>query len=194
MKFCSSFILCLSIVGLTGCSDGMNQYTSVVADADQVTPSPAPLQYNTQVTIREIMATLIDPHADALWNSVKVVSDESGIIEYFPESDEEWQSLRQSAISIIEGSNALMMPGRAVAPPGASGIFPDYEFTPAEVEEKLAEDRLSWIGFSRNLQDAAIELLNAVDEQDTNRLTEWGAYLDEACESCHSVYWYREGI
>lgn len=191
MKLCTSFLICLSTIWLTGCSDGMDQVDPETVQENQTS---APLQYNTQVTIREIMATLIDPHADALWNSVRVVSDENGINEYYPETDNEWLSLRHSAISIIEGSNVLMMPGRAVAPPGASGIFPEYEFTPVEVEEKLAEDRLSWNGFSRNLQDAAIELLDAVDNQDPDKLTEWGAYLDEACESCHSVYWYREGI
>ena len=82
----------------------------------------AQITFNTQITIREIMASLIDPHADALWNSVKVVSDENGITEYYPETEEDWTALRISAVTVIEGSNALMMPGRAVAPPGATGI------------------------------------------------------------------------
>lgn len=152
------------------------------------------VSYHTGISIREIMATLIDPPADALWNAVRVVSDENGITEYAPETDAQWAALRASAISIIEGANALKMPGRAVAPPGAEGIFPDYEFTPEEVEALLANDRQSWNGFATQLQESALEMLDAIDSRDPDKLTEWGAYLDEACESCHSVYWYRAGI
>jgi hypothetical protein len=161
------------------------------------TVAPDPVQgspYHTGITIREIMASLIDPHADALWNSVRVVSDANGITEYYPETDAQWLSLRISAVTMVEGANALMVPGRRVAPPGAEGEFPEFEFTPEEVAEKLAADRQSWVGFAGGLQDAALELLDAVDNRDTDKLTEWGAHLDETCEACHAVYWYRAGI
>jgi hypothetical protein len=161
----------------------------------QVEQEPAAsTNFNTDITIREIMASLIDPHADALWNSVKVISDENGITEFFPETDEEWTALRINAVTIIEGSNALMMSGRLVAPPGAAGIFPEYELTPEEVAERLGEDFQSWVGFARGLQNAAIEMLDAVDTQDPEKLSDSGAFLDEACEACHSFYWYRAGI
>lgn len=159
--------------------------TSTVAD------SPA---FHTGISIREIMASLIDPHADALWNSVRVVSDVNGITEYAPETDDQWSDLRNSAITIIEGANALMMPDRPVAPPGSTGEFPDYEFTPEEVEARLAADFLSWTGFASDLQEKAIDTLEAIDVRDAEKLSEAGAYLDEACEACHSVYWYRAGI
>lgn len=175
---------------LTSCSEAPEENAGIAAST--ATP-PAP-PYYTGITIREIMATLVDPHADTIWNSVRIVSDENGITEYIPETDEDWLTLRMSAISIIEGANALMIPGRQVAPPGAEGEFPDYEFTPEEVAELLAADRQSWTGFAGGLQEAARELLNAIDERDTEKLSEWGAYLDEACENCHSVYWYRAGI
>jgi len=177
----------ISLFVLTSCSEAPVETQDTAA-------APAPSPYDTRITIREIMASLVDPHADAIWNSVRVVSDSSGITEYFPETDEEWLALRISAVSIIEGANALMMPDRKVAPPGAEGEFPEFEFTPEEVEEKLAADRQSWVGFAGGLQAAAIEILDAVDNRDTDKLTEWGAHLDEACESCHAVYWYRAGI
>jgi len=177
----------ISLFVLTSCSEAPVETQDTAA-------APAPSPYDTRITIREIMASLVDPHADAIWNSVRVVSDSNGITEYFPETDEEWLALRISAVSIIEGANALMMPDRKVAPPGAEGEFPEFEFTPEEVEEKLAADRQSWVGFAGGLQAAAIEILDAVDNRDTDKLTKWGAHLDEACESCHAVYWYRAGI
>ena len=177
--------------GLLSCSE-QAEVASTAIPSEQA--QEATINFNTQITIREIMASLIDPHADALWNSVMVISDANGITEYFPETEEEWTALRINAVTIIEGSNALMMPGRLVAPPGAAGIFPEFEFTPEEVEERLAADFQSWQGFARGLQDAAIEMLDAVDNQDPEKLSDSGAFLDEACEACHSLYWYRAGI
>jgi len=176
---------------LTSCSE------QPATPPQTTSPNMAPVEattYDISLSIREIMATLVDINADAIWNSVKVVSDSNGIIEYVPETDEDWASLRANAIGIIEGSNALMMPGRKVAPPGAQGEFPDYEFTPEEVEAKLAADRLSWVGFARGLQNAAKNVLGAIDARDTDKLSEYGANLDEACEACHANYWYRAGI
>jgi len=181
-------------VSLVSCSDAEQAAQEADAPGTETLPVVVEIPYDTSISIREIMASLIDPPADALWNSVRVVSDSTGITEYVPESDEDWAALRHDAISIIEGSNALMMPGRRVAPPGAEGEFPEYEFTPEEVEAILANDRASWIGFASQLQDSALEILDAVNNRDTEKLTEWGAYLDEACEACHSVYWYRAGI
>lgn len=187
-------IYSLADVSLVSCSDAEQAAQEADAPGTETLPVVVEIPYDTSISIREIMASLIDPPADALWNSVRVVSDSTGITEYVPESDEDWAALRHDAISIIEGSNALMMPGRRVAPPGAEGEFPKYEFTPEEVEAILANDRASWIGFASQLQDSALEILDAVNNRDTEKLTEWGAYLDEACEACHSVYWYRAGI
>jgi len=187
-------IYSLADVSLVSCSDAEQAAQEADAPGTETLPVVVEIPYDTSISIREIMASLIDPPADALWNSVRVVSDSTGITEYVPESDEDWAALRHDAISIIEGSNALMMPGRRVAPPGAEGEFPEYEFTPEEVEAILANDRASWIGFASQLQDSALEILDAVNNRDTEKLAEWGAYLDEACEACHSVYWYRAGI
>lgn len=181
--------LLLTFATLTSCSEPAPEAPSPEAATTQAASG-----YNTTVTIREIMSALIDPSADALWNAVRVVSDENGITEFYPETDEEWNTLRLEAIRIIEGANGLMMPGRRVAPPGASGEFPEFEFTPEEVQEKLDADRASWNGFAGRLQGNALDILHAIDNRDPELLTEYGAYLDEACEACHANYWYRAGI
>ena len=186
------FVAAISL-SLASCSDSSTPEQDLMsASANEAESLASP--YSNEITLREIMSSLIDPHADALWNAVRVVADSNGITEYAPESEEDWNALRISAVSIIEGANALMVPGRRVARPGAVGEFPEFEFTPEEVEEKLAADRQSWVQFSRGLQNAAFELLDAVDSRHADLLSEYGALLDEACEACHSVYWYRAGI
>lgn len=186
------FVAAISL-SLASCSDSSTPEQDLMsASANEAESLASP--YSNEITLREIMSSLIDPHADALWNAVRVVADSNGITEYAPESEEDWNALRISAVSIIEGANALMVPRRRVARPGAVGEFPEFEFTPEEVEEKLAADRQSWVQFSRGLQNAAFELLDAVDSRNADLLCEYGALLDEACEACHSVYWYRAGI
>ena len=192
-KSISISALILIAVGLMSCSDTTQEQGETVSNNSTVAESPVP-SFHTGITIREIMSSLVDPHADMLWNSVRVVSDSSGITEFSPETDEEWGALKISAISIIEGANSLMIPGRQVARPGAVGEFPEFEFTPEEVQELLDADPQSWIGYSQGLQNAALEMLKAVDERNSELLIETGAYLDEACEACHADYWYREGI
>jgi hypothetical protein len=147
--------------------------------------------FNTTATIRDVMDTLADPSADELWNSVRFEVDEEGAREMRPESDEEWAALRRAAIAIIEGGNALMIPGRRVAPPGATTEFPAYEYLPDEVAAKLAENPGAWDGFAQGLQAAAMDMLQSIEARDADKLSEFGAALDEACETCHSLYWYR---
>lgn len=190
-KTVSAIAFFLLTTSLVSCSNSGEETANT---ANETVSAALPAPYDIQISIREIMSSLIDPHADALWNSVKVVSDSNGITEFAPETDEEWAALRISAVSIIEGSNSLMMPGRQVARPGSVGEFPEYEFTPEEVQELLNADLQSWVGFSQGLQNSAFDMLKAIDMRDSEFLSESGAYLDEACEACHANYWYREGL
>src|SRR5437667_7449081 len=69
-------------------------------------------------SIKDLMESIIDPSADALWGAVGTVVDQAGIHESVPKTPQEWLDLRRAAVRIIEGSNLLMMPGRAAAPAG----------------------------------------------------------------------------
>ncbi|MDR0781824.1 MAG: hypothetical protein LBF16_14225 [Pseudomonadales bacterium] len=148
-------------------------------------------EFNTTATIRDVMNALIDPNADALWNAVRFDKTEEGDHEYRPETDEDWLAMRHAAVSIIEGGNALMIPGRRVAPPGSTTEFPLYEFMPDEVQAKLDENRVAWDAFAQNLQAGAIQTLGAIEARDAEKLSEFGGALDAACEACHVQYWYR---
>lgn len=149
-------------------------------------------EFNVQLTIRDVMNTLIDPNADVIWEAVGFeASLENGIVESKPESDEEWDALRKNVIAMVEGANSLMIPGRRVAPPGSTTEFPDAEFEPFEVEEKLQEDRISWVGFAQAFQVSTLEVLAAIDARDLEAYTTAGGEVDDACTACHQQYWYR---
>ncbi len=192
-----TFLTIFSMFLLVSCGDdnpGNQPDTTTLPEPVVESAGNTPVLYaefNTSITIRDVMNTFIDPSADALWQAVRFEMDATGAHEVVPETEEEWEALRKHAISIIEGANALMIPGRHVAAPGSTTEFPAYEYLPEEVEAKLAEDRLSWLGFAQSLQTSAFSVMDAINARDVTRLGETGGLVDQACENCHSQYWYR---
>src|SRR5687767_13080996 len=75
-------------------------------------------QFRPTATIKDIMVSVIDPEADVLWNSVATIVTASGTEEREPRTDEDWATLRRSAIQLVEATNLLRVPGRHVARPG----------------------------------------------------------------------------
>jgi hypothetical protein len=78
------------------------------------------------------MNSVIDPNIDVVWNAVKTVIDHGKPIEHALSNDEEWAAVRHSALTVAEGANLLMMPGRPVAPPGAGSLSPGIELAPVQ--------------------------------------------------------------
>jgi hypothetical protein len=147
-------------------------------------------RFQVTATVEEVMRSIIDPAADAVWDSVVIVSNESGIQTTQPETDEDWLTLRRHAITLVEASNLLLMDGRAVAAPESRSELPGIDLEPDEIEALLAADRTTWSALVSKLHESGIQVLNAVDTQDVDALLVAGDRLDLACENCHGTYWY----
>lgn len=147
-------------------------------------------RFQVTATVEEVMRSIIDPAADAVWDSVVIVSNESGIQTTQPETDEDWLTLRRHAITLVEASNLLLMDGRAVAAPESRSELPGIDLEPDEIEALLAADRTTWSALVSKLHESGIQVLNAVDTQDVDALLVAGDRLDLACENCHATYWY----
>ena len=160
--------------------------------APEAPPPPAAPPYNPVASIREVMNSVIDPNVDVVWNSVKTVIDHGKPIEQAPKNDEEWAAVRHSAMTVAEGANLLMMPGRAVAPQGAGSLSPGIELAPDQVRALIDKSPSGWNQFARALQDSLQPALAAIDKKDAQALFESGDKIDEVCESCHQVFWYPE--
>jgi hypothetical protein len=146
----------------------------------------------SNATIQELMATRIDPSADALWASVSTVITTTGVQEKQPRTEAEWRTVRRQALMLIQGANLLAGPSRRVAVPGAAtedSAIPGIE-TPENIQKAIDADRASFVMAAVRLRDAGIEALRAVDQRDPQGLIEAGGNLDAACEACHLKYWY----
>ena len=157
-------------------------------------PSPAASETHLKpVTgIQDIMASMIDPAADHLWESVATVATEKGVEDKRPKTDEDWKAVRSQAVILAEAANLLIVEGRPVAKEGA--ILEDHgtpgNLTAAESEQAIAADRESFVGFAEALRDVGVTMLTAADKKDAQALFDAGYPLDQVCEACHLKFWY----
>ena len=70
--------------------------------------------------IKDIMHSMVDPSGEFVFQSVQQISDEHGIHEKAPQTDADWEDVRERLIVLLEAPNLLVMPGRKVAPPNAT--------------------------------------------------------------------------
>jgi hypothetical protein len=119
--------------------------------------------YATTLSMSELMAHVVDYQADGVWLNQGWRIDESGEHELFPTTDAGWLAAENSAASVAEAANVLMMPGRAA-------------------------DDGDWINFSRQLHDASITAMKAAEARDKQAFFDAGGAMYVACRSCHQKY------
>lgn len=144
------------------------------------------------VSVAELMESIVMPSAQALWDAVGVDVTERGEVETKPETDEEWAALRAAAVTLAEAANTLLVPGRHAAPAGEAPAEGSGELAPAAIEALIANEHPAWVAHAQVLHVAAMQALAAVDARDTGAISEVGGTIDEACESCHVQFWYPD--
>jgi len=182
----SGRIVALVVIGLSaGCQ------------APPAPPAPADPPFRATSTIRELMQSMIAPSAQGLWDSVGRVSDARGTRDLEPRSDEEWAAVRRHAVSLMESTNLLLIPGRHVARDGqqtlrAEDAVPGSELPPAEIEKQINQSWVLWTAMTHTLHQSAASMLDAIDKKDVARLESNGSDLDGVCEACHLAFWYPQ--
>jgi hypothetical protein len=154
---------------------------------------PVPPPVLPTATIQELMDSEIDPAADFIWGSVGTIITAAGVEDRQPRTDEEWQELRRKAITLVEATNLLLIPGRHVArsefPSAGPGVL-----SSEEIERKLAGDPESFDAFALAVREVALTELLAIDHKDAAALSAAGEAMDGACEACHVANWYPHEI
>ena len=151
---------------------------------------PRPVEPRPAATVEDLMRTMIDPAADAVWDAVVTEVTPDGVVEIRPRTAGDWTRLRRHAVTLAESANLLLVEGRRVAAPESRSELPGIDLHPDAIEELLAEDWDSWAAAARDLGDTSVVVLDAVDARDVDALLASGAELDLACERCHARYWY----
>jgi hypothetical protein len=175
---------------------------SLAASGCQSTPAAAPpaaAATESPVvpigTVKEIMKGIVDPNSAAIWDAVGTESGPKGSVEKAPKTDEEWGKIEHSALILAEVANLLKTPDRKMSRPEEANAKsqPDApELTPVQIEEKVAKDRGAWAKKADGLQATAVKAMAAAKAHDKDGLLNVGEEIDNACESCHKVYWYPD--
>ncbi len=182
----SGFVVALVLVALLAFAPRVGaQEQSQQASSEE----PAHNGFILKITIHEIMESMMMPSAEAVWDSVAYISTAEGTIDAKPETEEDWQKLRWSAVTMAEGANALLIPGRRVDQPGAVADDDD-ELGPAEIQALIDDNRPAWIAFAQVMHATALETIRVIDAKDVDGVSDVGGTIDDACESCHLQFWY----
>lgn len=144
------------------------------------------------LSIQDLMISIVDPAADALWEAVSSETTASGSVEHQPQTAAQWQAVRQHALRLIEAAQLLGIEGRPVAHAGktledahVAGIW-----GAADIEQEIASTASTFKARAAELGESAQAALVAIDARDPARLLVAGGRIDQACERCHMVYWY----
>ena len=119
--------------------------------------------FQTTANMKDLMLNVIDPAADAIWESVGTVIDETGTHEKFPATQDEWDGVRAGAIQLAEAGNLLLIPSR-------SGGSPE------------------WITEARALIDTANRAIKTIEAKDKDALFTVGGDIYDVCTSCHQQF------
>jgi hypothetical protein len=136
------------------------------------------------VSVKELMANMIDPIADNIFDAIWWDVTSKGVVEYRPRTDEDWEKVKTGAVTLAEGIYLLKVP-RPFAPAGdmnnSLGLHPP-ELSPTQIKEKLDKDPALWMAKIEALRNVALEVLEVVKKRDVDGLFPAGGDLDEACE------------
>jgi len=173
------------------------------ACSQKATPPPAAATTTAETpmvpvgTVKDVMKGIVDPTSKAIWDAVSTESGKNGIVEKVPKTDEEWAVIEHTALSLAEAANLLKVPGRHMSLPEQANTksTPDApELTPAQIEEKVNKDRGAWDVKADALRMTATKAVAAAKAHDKDGILNVGEEIDNACESCHKVYWYPDEV
>ncbi len=115
-------------------------------------------------TVKDLMASIVDPSADVIWEATGTIITAAGTEERTPKDDKAWQAVHDAALTLAESGNLLLIDGRA-------------------------KDRAAWTNMAHELTRVSVTALRATDAKDPKSLADAGEAINAACENCHSLYW-----
>jgi len=119
--------------------------------------------FETSVSTKDLMANVMDPTADIVWESVGTIMTKEGTFEKAPQTDEEWNSVKSGAILLAEAGNLLMIPSRS----GGNA---------------------EWNKRAVDLIHQSQRMIKAIDAHDKKGVFDIGADIYETCVNCHKRF------
>lgn len=126
------------------------------------TSTPAP-QFQTVTNLHDLMTWVIDPAAEAIWDSAGTIITQDSRTELAPTTDAGWAEVKHNAMIIAVAGNLLLMPDKT-------------------------KNNNHWVEIAQGLSAIGLQAANAADAQDADELFEVGGRLYNVCVACHQRY------
>lgn len=153
--FARNYLGCLlGIIILTSCS--------APEETDSAT-SDVTSNFNTTLNMQEIMAYVLEPAADIIWDSGGWVLDAAGYEELYPTTDDGWNYVKAQAAIVVESGNIMALPGRAM-------------------------DNDAWMIYAKGMSEAGLLAMKAAEAQNEEDFFQAGAQMYSVCTACHQAY------
>src|SRR5881396_453718 len=178
VRTAGSFAICLGLAVLS-------ILTYSCTGSKPAAPPPQALwgEMKPIVSVKELMRDMIDPIADNVFESVKIIVDAKGTVETSPKTDDDWNRIRIGAVTLAEGAYLLKVP-RPFAPPGDlnNSTGPGaVELSPDQITAKLKADPVEWNARIEALRNVGLEALDIVRRKDIRELWDAAENLEQAC-------------
>ena len=156
-------VLLLAVAG--GVYLGLQPPYEPEGGAAGIPPSSAAAdRFNTALDMQQLMALVLEPTVDVLWDSAGWILDmDEGYEELYPTTDEEWEAVLVEAATVVEIGNTLALPSRAL-------------------------DDDAWLIYAGGLSQAGLRAMDAIEAQDKEAFFQAGADLYSVCTACHQAY------
>ena len=122
--------------------------------------------------VKDIMNSMIVPSSTVVFGSVATVTDATGVHEYKPENDDQWNNLFANAVMLAEAANLLLVSGRERCLGGR---------IPLQYQKDFSEK-------ARELVEAGNVAMVAARKHDVDGISDAGERIDVACDECHEKY------
>jgi hypothetical protein len=134
-----------------------------ISSCSSPAPAPALPPFDTTLSVKEVMANIMDPNADTIWESVGTIMTKEGTFEKAPASDDEWNQVKASAMTLVETGNLLMIPVRSGG---------DAE----------------WVKLTQAMIEQSKRVIKAASDHDKDATFNVGADLYDSCVNCHKRF------
>jgi cytochrome c553 len=124
---------------------------------------PTPPPFKPVVDTKRLMQAVVDPNADVIWEAVKTIDSAAGTEEIRPRTEADWTAVRNSAVTLAESGNLMMLVPRA-------------------------RDGGEWMKRAQEMIDTGERAMRAAEAKDAQQLFTVGGDIYEACSNCHRQY------
>ena len=119
--------------------------------------------FDTTISVKDLMANMMDPTADVVWESVGTIMTKDGTFEKAPQTDDEWNNVKAHAIVLVEAGNLLMLPARSGG-------------------------NQEWVQMAQDLIAQSKRMITAAEKHDKQAVFDVGADIYDRCVNCHKKF------